>query len=200
MNVKGGQAMAKCDVLVEGHIVALDYDKYPKFNEDHWMCLGAMQLKLMPSDWTLTTISWKDKGQDEFRSVNVQLTVGEPVASDRVELPARIRSTINRIIRDTVISLRVKEIHQYECHICSKTIRLLDGGRYAEAHHIQPLGRDHKGPDVAENILCVCPNHHAELDFGVRHLEITTLRIKDGQEVSDNYVSYHNKNLYRGGP
>ena len=37
-------------------------------------------------------------------------------------------------------------------------------GPYAEAAHIKPLGRLEDGPDVAANILCLCPNHHKLLD------------------------------------
>ena len=39
-------------------------------------------------------------------------------------------------------------------------------GPYAEAAHITPLGAPHHGPDTAENILCLCPNHHVLFDHG----------------------------------
>lgn len=39
-------------------------------------------------------------------------------------------------------------------------------GPYAEGAHIQPLGRPHDGPDVARNILCLCPNDHVRFDRG----------------------------------
>jgi putative restriction endonuclease len=32
--------------------------------------------------------------------------------------------------------------------------------------HIKPLGRPHNGLDVDGNVLCLCPNHHAQLDKG----------------------------------
>ena len=38
------------------------------------------------------------------------------------------------------------------------------GRRHAEICHIKPLGRPHNGPDVPENILCLCPNCHVLLD------------------------------------
>ena len=37
---------------------------------------------------------------------------------------------------------------------------------YAEVHHIMPRNK-HNGPDVRENMLVLCPNHHVEFDFGV---------------------------------
>lgn len=39
-------------------------------------------------------------------------------------------------------------------------------GPYAEGAHIRPLGRLHDGPDVTENVLCLCPNHHALFGMG----------------------------------
>ena len=41
---------------------------------------------------------------------------------------------------------------------------LVPAGAYAETCHIKPLGRPHDGPDVPENILCLCPNCHVLLD------------------------------------
>ncbi len=32
--------------------------------------------------------------------------------------------------------------------------------------HIRPLRRPHDGPDDESNILCLCPNHHVEIDKG----------------------------------
>jgi predicted restriction endonuclease len=42
--------------------------------------------------------------------------------------------------------------------VCGETIPLADGLRYAEAHHIQPFGAPHNGPDISENVICLCPN------------------------------------------
>ena len=41
-----------------------------------------------------------------------------------------------------------------------------EGGPYAEAAHIVPLGRPHDGPDTDDNILCLCPNHYVQFDKG----------------------------------
>jgi len=34
-------------------------------------------------------------------------------------------------------------------------------------HHLKPLGSPHDGPDVPENMLVVCPNHHVDFDTGM---------------------------------
>ncbi len=77
----------------------------------------------------------------------------------------RVTTTVQRIVRDTKIAKRVKELHNYECQVCGTTIET-SAGRYAEAAHIKPLGKPHNGPDVESNILCLCPNHHVMFDNG----------------------------------
>jgi hypothetical protein len=118
-----------------------------------------------------------------------------PKAIDLERPPKRITSTEERIVRDTKLSLEVKTIHGYRCQIkdCRTKIRLPDGQCYAEAHHIKPLGRDHCGPDVSENILCVCPNHHAELDLGILFIKRSRLRQAPSHKVSDKFINYHNR-------
>jgi hypothetical protein len=109
--------------------------------------------------------------------------------------PERAPMTICRIVRDTELARQVKVLHDFECQICGHTIQLPDGSRYAESHHIQPLGEPHNGPDVAENILCVCPNHHAELDYCVKSISIPSLRVAGGHQLDKEYVDYHNERI-----
>ena len=77
---------------------------------------------------------------------------------------------------------------------------LADGSGYSEGHHLQPLGGDHKGRDRAENIICVCPNHHALCDFGAMTLDMANLRLADGHSVGQQFLDYHNMKVYRGNP
>ena len=58
------------------------------------------------------------------------------------------------------------EYYNY-CQICKTRIPLGKNSYYSEAHHIRPLGSNHKGPDIKENLVVLCPNHHAEFDYGV---------------------------------
>jgi hypothetical protein len=59
-----------------------------------------------------------------------------PLASDLDAPPGRVSTTVYRILRDTELARRIKRIHEYKCQICGETIQLLNGSRYAEAHHI----------------------------------------------------------------
>jgi hypothetical protein len=122
-----------------------------------------------------------------------------PEAAD-LQPPGRVPSTTYRILRDTAKSRRVKALHGFKCQVCGKTIELSDGSRYAEGHHIQPLGGEHKGPDVDGNILCLCPNHHAELDLGVSAIRLSSLRSPKGHVVEQVYVDYHNRVIYGSQP
>jgi 5-methylcytosine-specific restriction enzyme A len=97
-----------------------------------------------------------------------------------------------RIIRDTKVSLWVKYIHEYKCQICGTALQIGSNQLYAEAHHIRPLGNKHNGSDVVENIMCVCPNHHALLDLGAIFIDLTTLDFVDGHEINPEYIAYHN--------
>lgn len=90
-----------------------------------------------------------------------------------IERRARYESTprrderIQRIVRSTAVAERVKRLHKYRCQVCGEQLGT-PGGPYAEAAHIRPLGRPHNGPDIAENVLCLCPNHHVLFDqFGI---------------------------------
>jgi hypothetical protein len=116
-------------------------------------------------------------------------------------LPDRVRMETYRILRDTEVARRVKRMHQYKCQMCecNYTMQLPNGTGYAEAHHIQPLGGNHKGKDVIGNILCLCPNHHAELDYGIRAISLATLHCIDGHEIGKQYVEYHNREIHKPG-
>lgn len=110
---------------------------------------------------------------------------------------ARVLTQINRIIRDTEIARRVKIIHKYRCQLCGYTLDLGNGKLYAEAHHIKPLGNKHKGPDIVENVMCVCPNHHTLLDYGAIPINQTELRLSSGHIFGDKYIQYHNSVIYK---
>lgn len=120
-----------------------------------------------------------------------------PVAVDIDVPPGRQETTIYRVLRDSLLARRVKQLHNYECQLCGHTILLPGGVRYAEAHHIQPLGEPHNGPDRMENIVCLCPNHHAELDYGARALDLGNLRQAEGHWVDEKHVKYHNEKVWR---
>jgi predicted restriction endonuclease len=58
----------------------------------------------------------------------------------------------SRCIRDSAVCRRVKLLHGYQCQVCGEILQC-QGGPYAEAAHIRPLGRPHDGLDEMENML-----------------------------------------------
>ncbi len=119
-----------------------------------------------------------------------------PLMAKDLEPPERVETTTYRILRDTSLAQRLKELHRHECQICEFTIRLPDGSRYAEAHHVQPLGSPHHGPDVAGNIIVVCPNHHAMCDYGAIALNADDLKSNPDHHVDKRFIDYHNSTIH----
>ena len=116
---------------------------------------------------------WREVGRSGFDIWRFRLVkIDRPLTSSRVEesppiynKTERVETTIQRIIRDTHVSLYVKRMYNFQCQVCRTEIHT-NAGLYMEAAHIQPVGRPHDGPDIIENMLCLCPNHHVMFDFG----------------------------------
>jgi len=108
----------------------------------------------------------------------------------------RVETTISRIRRDAGLSRYVKSLYDYECQICGLTIHLPGGSRYAEGHHVRPLGEPDRGYDVVQNIICLCPNHHVQCDLGVIKIDRDHLRIAADHDLNLMYIEYHNNEIY----
>jgi predicted HNH restriction endonuclease len=109
--------------------------------------------------------------------------------------PARTTMTTNRIIRDSTLARHIKTLHNWCCQICGTQLQLPDGRFYAEAHHLKPLGHPHDGPDIAENLLVVCPNHHALCDFGAITIDEGRLTQHTEHQLAREYLDYHNQQI-----
>lgn len=73
------------------------------------------------------------------------------------QFPERKLQETYRILRDTKLARQIKLLNYHRCQLCDNLIVLTDGKNYSEAHHIKPLGRPHYGPDIAGNIIVLCP-------------------------------------------
>ena len=84
--------------------------------------------------------------------------------------PAPVRRTaIQRVVRNSAVVRRVKELYDHHCQVCGVALKV-QGGYYSEGAHIQALGHPYNGPDVLENVLCLCPNDHVRFDNGAIYL------------------------------
>lgn len=162
---------------------------------------------------------WHEIGKDGFRIWRfrlVALDAGKSAAarvtsdSSRPPSPSSAETTVQRIIRNTKVSERVKILHDYACQVCG--IRLeTPGGPYAEAAQVRPLSAPHNGPDELENLLCVCPNDHIRFDTGSIYIDseyrvwqtntataLGKLRLQPGHQPDRNHIAYHRRHF--GGP
>ncbi|WP_396022974.1 MULTISPECIES: HNH endonuclease [Bacillus cereus group] len=78
----------------------------------------------------------------------------------------------------------------------SERLQLLTNSYYSEAHHIKPLGSPHNGRDIRENIIVLCPNHHALCDYGAIPLNQDILKNVKGHELSQEFIDYHNSEIF----
>ena len=101
---------------------------------------------------------------------------------DKSKALMRKTVTVNRVIRDSALSRFLKTLYDSHCQICRYTFMVPGGRKYAETHHIRPLGTPHNGTDNETNIMVLCPLHHAMFDYGViaLHPEKLTLLSIDG--------------------
>lgn len=149
---------------------------------------------------------WQDKGKSGYRIWRFRL-VREPdeptIPPQLAKSPALRRDVyVQRLVRNTITVSRVKGLYNHSCQICGLQIET-PIGPYAEGTHIRPMGRPHDGPDVAGNILCLCPNDHVRFIYGELVIEddlrivdrsgniVSTLRVAPGHSIGREFLEYH---------
>ncbi|MBT4110869.1 hypothetical protein HOE37_03365 [Candidatus Woesearchaeota archaeon] len=149
----------------------------------------------------------------QFRNENSQVpTVNEPPYPDYTS-PGRIEVITSRIVRDTALVRGIKSNFNWKCQVCGKRILLENSKYYAEGHHLKPLGGEYNGPDVKENIIILCPYHHAEFDYGSIAINPVTKKIihsdpnnnyndKDlvyeRTDINDEFIRFHYDKIFWG--
>ena len=121
----------------------------------------------------------------------------EAETEESTEPPERFEVTTFRFNRDRLLPEQLKEAYDFQCQRCDYVIQNPDGSRYAEAAHVHPL--EHGGTDTVDNLLCLCPTCHKELDLGCGYLDPDQLTFVDGHRLSTEIVKFYNANIYRGG-
>lgn len=154
---------------------------------------------------------WVESGVDGFQVLRFRLdrlpeqtglVTREPAESD----PAFASATVTRRIRDTALSREVKAMYSHKCQVCQTSIPGLGERLYSEGAHVKPLGRPHLGADLLDNILCLCPNHHTQLDIGgmvilddlsvartIDYKPFTELRFAKGHHIEVSNAKYHRR-------
>jgi putative restriction endonuclease len=97
--------------------------------------------------------------------------------------PTRVLTTHYRLVRDASIPTQVKRLYDFRCQVCGVRIVTL-AGPYSEGAHLVPLGGGAAGPDIVENVLSLCPNHHVMLDHGGLYFdEEWIVRDRNGERI-----------------
>lgn len=161
---------------------------------------------------------WKEKGRSDFivwrfrlRKIEGDLKKQSKILQEEQteynsknnKQTKRVETRLQRIVRDTVLSKKIKEKYKYSCQICGTQI-ITSSGYYAEAAHIKPLGAPHNGPDSEDNLLCLCPNHHVMFDYGgfsiLENYELIgiegNLKIIKNHHINKEYLKYHLEHFY----
>ena len=133
----------------------------------------------------------------------------EEKASD-IRRPKRSTTTVSRVIRNSEIVSELKELYDHQCQLCGETRQRTLTNSYAEGHHVHPLGNEPPGPDIKQNILILCPNHHSDFDYGMIRIDPDTMTVEhayensvDGNQVKfcknhsidRQYIEYHNEKI-----
>lgn len=156
---------------------------------------------------------WAERGRAGFNVYRYKLVklndslpskIAEPKTApgpdnvDGSQSPRRVSLVVQRVIRDSKLGQKIKTIYNYRCQVCDLQITT-EAGLYAEAAHIKPVGAPHNGPDLIENLLCLCPNHHLMFDKGVfiisdelnLHGISGDLNVASQHIISKEFLNYH---------
>ena len=112
-----------------------------------------------------------------------------PPEPEWAERPTRSR------VRDKSFVGVLKQIYGFRCQVCGERIsspRLAVPG-YVEGHHIHPLG-EYDGPDILENVIIVCPNHHKLMEYGGMVLDLKALALSHHQ-IGQKFADFHNEEI-----
>lgn len=117
--------------------------------------------------------------------------------------PNRVQETTSRLQRNVKLSEKIKEIYSHRCQVCGVLLHS-PAGPIAIGAHIKGLGRPHNGPDVMENMLCLCPNHHDQFDrltffiepkslkiVGLDDFNDRQLRVLESHKLDSQFLEYH---------
>ncbi|MGQ4460559.1 HNH endonuclease [Streptomyces violaceoruber] len=204
------------------HLTPGDWEGTERDNEPKWHNRTRFERKKMEREGLLVPAResrgiWRltETGSAEYRRRRDPIAVPpqpttttrdqntNPLQPDGNQSPTRVEATTQRVVRSTAVAEHVKRVHDSTCQICNTRLATPTGA-YAEAAHIQPLGRPHEGPDVPSNVLCLCPNHHVLFDLGMLLVTDNLVVIdqhsgapmghlaeRPGHQIERRYLEYH---------
>ena len=104
----------------------------------------------------------------------------------------RTKISVSKVDRNPMLPDKIKELYGFRCQVCDCRLEK-PGGAIAVGAHIRALGRPHDGPDDITNIICLCPNHHAQFDAFSFYIDADTLEIKGLSEFEGKKLNLSRK-------
>lgn len=103
----------------------------------------------------------------------------------------RRRKEVEGFVRNIAKVKKLKKLYNDKCQIndCGFKLQYLTKNNrtssYSEVHHYNPLKNE--SDDDWDNMIVLCPNHHAEFDFRVKfiHRDGITIIDKNGKEIGE---------------
>lgn len=167
---------------------------------------GDARLKERASEFTAAI--WPGKSIEQLVAEWEQRHASSAVVSKEVDKtpPVSRRARVAYVLQRTPkVAKTVKDLENYTCQVCGR--RLFNSKTmtpYAEIHHLRPLG--HNGPDILENVVCVCPLCHRLFHLGLLGIDkalnlrltsdyndalLTCLRLAAGRRLDSRVLRYH---------
>jgi hypothetical protein len=142
------------------------------------LLISYYELKMIVGDSILNLdldTSTYDKDIKDFRkrvavgslSPNIEKEILKLVKIANQEPPEVMLRLKKEIVRNRKFANYVKERAHYICEICMRgPFVQKNGGPYAEADHVSPLGGKSRGLDSPDNMRCLCAQCHAIITHG----------------------------------
>lgn len=175
--------------------------RHRKYDPEHFANIWRDSIELTPR----SAVSEPDsKSKQERLDERETLTISPNEYKSDL---GRYQTLVDRRYRDAKKVDEIKALYGDRCQLCGDRLARGDGTGYSEAHHLRPLGRPHEGPDILENMIILCPNHHADFDNGVIMIDRETMRLihpydsevngrqitmKEDHELAAESIQYHN--------
>ena len=139
------------------------------------------------------------KGREGFFVCRFHLQKEEEfIINDDIEHPTspseRVQYSGNRVKRNYSYAQQIRDLYDNTCQVCKVFLKTpTEGIGISEAAHIKAIGKPHNGPDTKANMICLCPNHHAQFDRYSFYIEPGTLEIVGLDEFKRKSITIHKK-------
>ena len=119
----------------------------------------------------------------------------KPNLKTSYERAPRSEVTYEKIKRIRDNTKKIKMMYDYKCQVCETKLDVPSGDPISIGAHIKGVGRPSNGPDVVENMLCLCPNHHAQFDRYSFYIDPVTYEIRGLNLYENKKLFIHEKHF-----